>query len=203
MLTISPPFCRRCGNPVSGRIDHEYDCYTCTRHPRQFDRARSAAYYEGPVARAIHRLKYGRQLYLASDLGLILKSACDVYYADTRYDAVGYVPLHHAKRRERGFNQSAALAHNLSRRMSIPLLRNGIRKTRHTPSQTGFNAEGRRNNVKDAFVPVSRKWLENRTLLLVDDVMTTGATVDACARALKAGGAAGVDVLTLARRAER
>lgn len=201
-MPVTPPMCSICGNPVSGSIDHRYVCYFCTRWNRAFDRARSAAVFDGPAAEAIRQLKYRKHLWLVPDLVELLWSAMRLYYADGAYDAIGFVPLYHARRRNRGFNQSALLAAALSRKSGIPLLRRGLRRIRHTASQTRLKADARRANMNNAFAPTACKWLENRRILLVDDVMTTGATVSACAAALKKGGASRVDVLTLARQAE-
>jgi ComF family protein len=195
---IQPPFCDRCGDPVSGRVDHAFTCPLCIERGKGFDRARSAVRYEGAVAAAVRNLKYNNHLWVIPDLGGLLEAAVRVHYADLAFDLVSWVPLHHARRRSRGFNQSAELARDLARRLGIPAGATA-RRIRATPSQTRLTVPKRADNVRDAFRARSLRRLGGCRVLLVDDVMTTGATTNACAAALKDGGAASVSVITVAR----
>jgi ComF family protein len=114
-------------------------------------------------------------------------------------EVVMAVPLYGRRQRLRGYNQSALLARELSRLCGLPLAERGLARRRNTPPQVrSAEAEERRRNVADAFV-ADRRWVEGRRILLIDDVMTTGATLDACARALRQAGAASVWALTFAR----
>jgi ComF family protein len=151
--------------------------------------------YEGPVQRAVHRLKYGGQRRGARALAEALAEAIG---AAPPGAALVPVPLHAARLRERGFNQSVELARVLGRRWRLPLLDNALARTRDTGQQAGLSRQARLSNVSRAFV-----W-ENgapppRAIILVDDVLTTGATLAACAEALRAAGAHEVRGVALAR----
>lgn len=197
---VQPPWCRHCGNPVSGRIGHAYTCSACSQHPPHFDGARAVLRDEGPPAEAVRALKYGRQTWLAADLAELMLEGYRTYYAQESIDAVCAVPLHWGRRFRRGFNQATLLGAPLARHFGLDWHPGILRRIRPTPSQTRLTAAARAHNVRAAFRARSSRWLRGRRILLVDDVMTTGATADACARVLKAGGAARVWVLTLVRR---
>ena len=196
---IAHPFCSVCGNPVEGSISHEYVCYLCVETPRFFDRARSAARFEGALQRMIIDFKYNDALWVQDELVDVLVSCHEVHFEKTNTDAVACVPLFHARERSRGFNQSEILADGLASRLRKPFLRGALSRVRATETQTHLTARERADNVKGAFRARRRKGLQGKSILLVDDVMTTGATLNECARALKEGGAAEVHVLTLAR----
>lgn len=198
---IHPPFCIQCGDPVSGDVSGVYHCHACSGDGAAFTRARSAASYRGPLAAALQMFKYGGASYLADDLGDLLEGCYRAHYADCRVDGVIPVPLYPRKQRERTYNQAALLAAVLARRIGAPLWGRMLGRTRYTSTQTALTAVQRRRNVADAFaVPEGvREWLHNKTCLLVDDVMTTGATVNACARILRDSGAWRVLVLTVGR----
>ena len=164
----------------------------------RFDFARSAVRYEGGVAEALRALKYDSALWLVDDLVSLLDACVRAEYPGVEFDWVSAVPLFPARERSRGFNQSALLALSLARRMGVIYNDKCVRRVRPTATQTGLTAPQRAANVSRAFRSGFFARLEGRTILLVDDVMTTGATVDACAAALKKGGAA-VYVVTVAR----
>lgn len=196
---ISRPFCSVCGDPAEGVIGHEYQCSYCQRRKPGFDVARSALRYRGAVRDVLQSLKYSRQTYLVNDLLPYLSACLSSHYSRVFFDGVTFVPLYPKKERERTFNQARLLAAGLARKHDLPFLPNCLERVRYTATQTELNASARRENVRGAFAPLNRKWLDGRTLLLVDDVMTTGATVDECSRVLKEAGAAGVFVVTVAR----
>lgn len=195
---IQPPYCSLCGDPVSGRVDHAFVCSLCAGRPPGFDSARSAVRYEGAAARAVRDLKYHGHLWVVPDLAAILEGAVRAHYPDVAFDVVSWVPLYPARRRERGFNQAAELGRDLARRLGLPVA--GLaRRVRPTPTQTHLTVRDRAANVRDAFRPrVARRWRGCRALV-VDDVMTTGATAHACAVAIRSGGAGAVHVMTVAR----
>jgi len=197
--TIASPFCAICGDPVDGMVEHDYVCAYCDRRRPSFDMARSAVRYRGAMRNILQALKYGKSIFLANDLLPYLVACVNSHYSRVGFDGIVFVPLYPRKERERTFNQSKVLADRLARRMGISLLPGCLARTRYTATQTDLDASQRRANVRGAFVAGNRKWLEGRTLLLVDDVMTTGATVDECSRVLKEAGAAGVFVVTVAR----
>jgi ComF family protein len=196
---IRDPFCALCGDPVDGRVGHEYTCAWCVERRPRFDGARSAVRYRGPLREALHVFKYQLGTHLAPDLVTMLSACVRTHFARVPFDAVTFVPLHPRKERERTYNQARILARGVARALDLPLLAGCLRRARDTVAQADLTASERRRNVRLAFEAGERAWLEGRTLLLVDDVMTTGATVDECARALKKGGAAGVYVATVAR----
>ncbi|MBU0679066.1 MAG: ComF family protein [Verrucomicrobia bacterium] len=196
---VEPPFCRICGDPVAGRIDHSYVCFNCSSAYPHFDVARSAAKYDGLVKRMIQDFKYSKALWLASDLSDLLTACAGTYLPGEHFDLVTCVPLHHTKRRERSYNQAGILAKHVARELDVPYIPNCLYRNRRTTSQTRLTATQRATNVIDAVSPRMHKWLDGRSVLLIDDVMTTGSTVNECARALRAGGAARVAVVTVAR----
>ena len=196
---LQPPMCSRCGEPVAGRIDHTYECYLCGLVKRHFDLARSASRYDGVVAEAMQTFKYSHSIWMADDLAFFLLACVEVHYEVGDFDGLVPVPLHATRRRARGFNQAEVLAQRLGRLLDKPVLRGVLRRIRHTPSQTNLTARQRTSNVKDAFSTRKNHRLQGQKLLLLDDIMTTGATVNECALMLKRGGADRVDVVTVAR----
>lgn len=190
-------FCVACRTPFRNGfpLDNEGRCGLCRLGLRGFDAAYSFGAYEGTLRKLIHLFKYGRVKTLAKPLGERLASAIPL---DQRFDAVVPVPLHWRRQWARGFNQSALLAKAVARRYGKPVLRT-LRRKRFTSAQAGLSNPGRRANVSGAFAVRRRHEVAGRRILLVDDVMTTGATATACASALKRAGAAYVAVLTLAR----
>jgi ComF family protein len=196
---VSPPVCERCGSPFEIAVDAGQVCGACIARPPAYDRARAALIY-GDVSRdLVLALKYqGRR----DGLGLLarwMSNAGPDLLADA--DLIIPVPLHYFRLVRRGFNQSVWLAAELSRSSGAPMAVDALKRVRATPIQGGLSAEGRRRNVQGAFrLRASRKKLvAGRKILLVDDVLTTGATAEACSRVLRRAGARCVDVLTLAR----
>ncbi len=196
---IEPPFCSLCGDPVAGTIEHDFICYACSAEKPAFDRARSAVRYDGVVGEALRQLKYEKGLWLAADMAELLLNCLKAEYPGQSFDLVVPVPLYHTRRRERSYNQSEVLAVELARRMKVKNASRTLRRIRPTATQTNLTAARRLSNVQNAFHHGRGNRLAGRRVLLVDDVMTTGATVNACARALRNGGAESVHVLTVAR----
>jgi competence protein ComFC len=196
---VEPPFCRICGDPIAGAVSHDFVCFSCADTTPAFDLARSVVRYDGVVGEALKRLKYHRAVWLAPDLAELMLGCLNAEYPAEEFDWVVPVPLYHVRRRERGYNQSALLAHALARRISSKSSTRFVKRIRPTTTQTHLTAPQRLSNVHDAFESGRERKLAGQRVLLVDDVMTTGSTVNACARALKKGGAASVHVLTVAR----
>ncbi len=200
LSVISVPLCRTCGEAVHGRVDHEYECQACSTNRPHYDRARAAILYNRLGKQLVTQFKYNHALWLERQLVDFLDVCYSTHFGDVTHDAVCAVPLHAVKRRERGFNQSQLLAAVLARRLDLPLVKAGhLVRTRLTPSQTRLTARQRLSNVMGAFEARPAGQWAGKRLLLVDDVMTTGATVSACAKALKKAGAEAVDVVTVAR----
>lgn len=196
---VERPFCGRCGDPVDGVVDREYLCSLCSRKLPAFDLARSAVRHRGPFRRALHGFKYGHATFLATDLAVLVTACVKNEYHGRPLDAVTAVPLYHTRLRERSYNQAALLAAQVSRMLGLPFMPRCLERAQDTGTQTHLTASERRENVKRAFRARNESWIKGRNWLLVDDVMTTGATVDACSRVLSAAGAAGVYVVTAAR----
>lgn len=196
---ITDPMCSRCGDPVDGLVEHAFECGWCRRTGPAFDAARSVLRFRGSIRQVMHRFKYAHATHLSADLGGLLAGCVSAHYGAELFDGITYVPLHSVKGRERSYNQSRLLAEALGRRMRLPVTRQALERQRFTCTQTQLNAEERKRNVRGAFRATIPDWIEGRRWLLVDDVMTTGATVDECARVLKDCGAVSVRVITVAR----
>jgi ComF family protein len=189
---INPPLCVHCGRGVErGAV-----CYLCRSHRPALDGLRAAAYFGGSLREAIHAFKYNGVRALAGPLGEILY---DGYLRHAIHaDVLVPVPLHDARHSQRGFNQSLLLAQELARRSGLAVGQAGLLRTRDTRSQVGLGAAERRANVHEAFAWQGGS-LASRRVLLIDDVCTTGATMEACAAPLYLAGALSVWGLTLAR----
>jgi competence protein ComFC len=194
-------FCIQCRAPFRNQfpLDDEGRCALCRLGVRGFDAAYSFGFYEDELRQLIHLFKYARVRTLSKPLGRLLALALP---RDSAFDAIVPMPLHWRKRWQRGFNQAALLAREISRRTHIPV-HNALWRARNTAAQAGLTNAKRRKNVSGAFRAKKSAALGNKSILLIDDVMTTGATAAACARALKMAGAAQVTLLTLARADRR
>ena len=193
-LPFNRSCCARCALPLATPA---LACGECLRKPPPFDAAIAPLRYEWPLDRLVTRLKFSVDLAVGRVLAELLQDA--VRSAADRIDLVVPVPLHLQRLRERGFNQALELARPIARRLGLPLDHAVLARTRATPPQTGLAAAERRRNLRDAFAV--RGTLAGRSIALVDDVVTTTATVRACARALKQAGAGRVEVWAVARAA--
>jgi ComF family protein len=195
----SGPRCPRCGLAYAGECGDDHFCSACLREEGHFAKARAFAIYDGLLPEIISRFKYRGLSRLARPLGDLLGDYEDSEFSFRDYGLVVPVPLHPRRLRQRGFNQSLLLAGRIARRHSLPLDFNGLRRIRATPPQTELSAAERRRNVRGAFSVATPRAFRGKKVLLVDDVFTTGATVEECAKVLSGAGAEQVDVLTLAR----
>lgn len=195
---ILAPFCAICGNPFEGAVAAGSICAFCLRRAPYYDQARSVARFAGVLRDLVHAFKYQGAIWLQDDLGLLLRGGYAVHYSASALDLITFVPLHHVRERERSYNQAGLLARILARQFGLEMWR-GLRRARATCSQTNLNSAQRAANVKNIFEVTDVKVLQGRRVLLVDDVMTTGATVNECARMLKQSGAKAVFVLTVGR----
>jgi ComF family protein len=180
-------------------LDSEGRCALCRSGLRAFDAAYSFGSYGGTLRELIHLLKYSKMRPLAKPLGGLLLRTMP---RDEAFDSIVPVPLHWRREWERGFNQSEVLALELSRTTGLPVHRS-LRRVKSTAAQAGLSNSGRRRNVAQAFLCRRADAVKGKRILLVDDVMTTGSTATACARALKSAGAARVSLLTVARADRR
>lgn len=189
--------CRRCGAPLPARPPAEKRlCGACLRKPPWFDHVHCPLRYDSPVDWLIHRLKFNARLSHVRVLGALLADSVEQRSAAPPGLLVP-VPLHPRRRRERGFNQALELARPVARRLGVPLAADLCERRHNTPHQFSLPAGRRRANVRNAFV--LRRPPPAKHVALIDDVVTTGATVNELARLLKRGGAERVEVWAVAR----
>lgn len=196
---IEPPGCEACGLPFEFDLGAGALCGVCARRPPRFERARAALVYNRHSRKLIIDFKHGDRTDRAPVYGRWLARAGRELIDDA--DIIAPVPLHPTRLFSRRYNQAALLAHALARECGKTVVPDLLIRRRRTPSQGRLGAAERRRNVRGAF-EINRAWktrLGDKRVLLIDDVMTTGATVGASAEALKLAGAGAVDVLTLAR----
>jgi len=196
---ISRPFCERLGIPFAYDPGPGLLSMEAIADPPSYSRGRAAVRYDDVARALVHAFKYGDRLDLAPTLGRWTASAGRELLAEA--DALVPVPLHWRRLWARRFNQSAALAEAVSAVSGIPVVHTAVKRVKATAHQVGLSKSERAANVQGAFrVPDEGKAnVAGRRLVLIDDVLTSGATVDACARALLRAGAANVDVLVFAR----
>lgn len=186
--------CTVCGLPLQS-TDAE-TCAACLARPPRLARMRSAVAYDD-ITRAIAiRLKHGRKVALARTMARYM---APLIVAPKEGSILIPVPLHRGRLWRRGFNQSAIVARELSRRLNVPMTVDALKRVKSTPPLKGLNMLQRRRTVSGAFRANPKANLRGRLVILVDDVLTTGSTADACARALKRAGAARVELVSWAR----
>src|SRR5262244_31340 len=196
---IAPPYCERLGIPFPFDGGPGLLSMEAIADPPAYHRARAGVRYDDIARTLVHALKYGDRLDLAPTLGRWMVQAGGALLADA--DALVPVPLHWRRLWARRFNQSAALAEVIAAQMKLPVAHATLTRVKATRQQVGLTASERALNVQGAFRvrAEARADVKDRRLVLVDDVLTSGATIDACARALLRAGAAAVDVLVFAR----
>lgn len=200
--TLQPrrgPACPRCGRFLQGEAD-DHLCARCLGQPPAFSLHRSCGVYGGTLKDVILLFKYRRYAPLSRPLAryaeACLGSDGPLWQGA---EALVPVPLHPSRRRERGFNQARLLARDLAAVRGLDVLEKGLAKTRNTPAQAGLRAAAREKNVRGAYVVRRPDRVRGRTLVLIDDVTTTGATIRECARVLMEAGAEEVRAVTLAQ----
>jgi ComF family protein len=196
---ITAPVCPTCGRPFLTTEGGDHHCEACLRKRPFYDIARAPYLYDGPLMSAIHAFKYSGKSRLAHPLGVLLSSFAKPWLEAMTDLLVMPVPLHPRRLWERGFNQSLLLARHVVSGLGSDLDFLSLRRVRDTRPQTGLKSEERRKNVRGAFDVRDRSAVSRRTVVLVDDVATTGNTLNDCARALKKAGARDVYGLVLAR----
>ena len=199
LTLIDDPQCEACGFPFAYDLGEGALCGNCIAQPPDFDRARAAFIYNKQSRQPILSFKHGGQTHgLPVFTRQLARAGRDLFEGT---DLLVPVPLHPRRLRTRRFNQAALLARSLSRLKNIPLDTASLQRMKATESQGGKTALGRRRNMQGAFAVREgrRDYIQDKAVILIDDVLTTGATAEACVRALKTSGAARVDVLTLAR----
>lgn len=174
-------------------------CVNCRKgKDHWFDAARAVFPYQGVVRKIIQDFKYRGVVRWHKQLGALMQEAVR---RDSRFRDMGLVipvPLHGQRKKMRGYNQSELLAREIARGLGLPVHTDILHRVADTPSQTGLNKKGRQENLQNAFQTVDNGQIQGKNILLVDDIYTTGATVEACSRILKVGGAKSVFVVTCA-----
>lgn len=196
---IEPPICERCGLPFEGEITNRFECSNCRGASLQFSSARAAVVASGLVLEIIHRYKYYGALWFEPFLAELLITKATKHLRREDWDMIIPVPLHPLKMREREFNQAERLARRLARATGIPLNVFAVQRVKNTQTQTMLTRSKRAQNVRGAFKLRPSAQLQGKRIVLVDDVLTTGATTSECAGTLVKGGAREVCVWTLAR----
>ena len=202
---VTHPFCTICGRPFPDSSGDDHVCGVCLARTPQYARAHSWACYpreeatEHPLRQVIQKFKYGRRVALGKPLGRLMARGCEEFLLTCKAETIIPVPLHPRRLRWRGFNQSVLLARQIGRAYNLPLECFALYRKRDTPPQTQLPEEERRQNMHGAFGLSGKTAVKGKSLLLVDDVYTSGATVNECSRVLKQSGAREVFVLTLAR----
>jgi len=189
---IQSPFCKQCGQhvPISGM------CARCSELSSRLVAIRSWVVFEGPIRHALHRIKYNQDRALA---GIFANSLGRYFFDQLNWpvEMIVPVPLSSRRKKSRGYNQAALLAKPLARELDLPYHNQALMRVRETRSQVGLSLVERRINVDDVFRAFPM--VVNKNILIVDDVATSGSTLEACAKALKQAGAKAVYGLTLAR----
>jgi competence protein ComFC len=198
---LTAPYCERCGLPYEGNITHSFVCQNCEGMEFGFRFARSAMVANRTILQVIGSYKYNRAVWFEPFLGDLLTRQAAPALAAQKWDLIVPVPLHPLKEREREFNQAERIARHLGQALRIPINTRLVRRAKFTGTQTHLTRSQRAENVEGAFIPRAGKQLAGEKVILVDDVLTTGATTSACARALRECGAGDVCVWTVARGA--
>ena len=196
---VLPPWCDRCGLPFAGELTTGFECANCRDLELHFLSARASVVANEFLRGIIHRYKYNRELWFEPFLCELLLRQAVPALRTAGLDGIVPVPLHPVKQREREFNQAERLAESLVAALGAPLRTDLVRRVQPTRTQTQLDKHARADNVRRAFAPVKSGTLRGQRLLVLDDVLTTGATTSAVARVLREAGAAEVLVWTLAR----
>jgi len=200
LVPVREPFCFLCGEPFSGELNPASVCTNCRGRRWYLRQARAAYRAEGAVLEAIHRFKYSKQFHWLPRLSGWLADGFERFYAtaDPVVDVLVPVPLHPLRRRERGFNQAEELARRLGRRYGLPVWK-VLERRKATKTQASLRRSERLRNQRAAFALKRGFDVRGRRLLVIDDVFTTGSTINACAQVLHKAGAERIDALTVAR----
>ncbi|MDB9822177.1 ComF family protein [Deltaproteobacteria bacterium] len=198
-LKIIPPLCPICGIPFESFSEENHLCENCLRKRPFYDALGAPYLYQGGIMDAIHQMKYGGKSYFAKSLGALLGSFASKWIDNSVGPLMMPVPLHPRKLRERGFNQSLLLARAIMPILGTELDFLSLKRVIYTRPQTGLNRDERKKNVRNVFDLMGHKGFKGRSVILVDDVATTGNTMNECARILKKAGCKKIFCLALAR----
>ncbi len=195
---IKEPLCSICGKAFPKAAGGNHRCADCFKRAPSFSKARAVAHYKGPLVNAIHDFKYRGRAVALSSFATLRHSLLHLNNL-AEADIIVPVPLHIKRLRQRGFNQAVLLAKTFFQNDKEKVRLNLLIRHKQTTPQTGLSGVDRRKNLKNAFRVTNSEEVAGKTVLLVDDVYTTGTTVNECAKMLRRAGAADVQVFTLAR----
>lgn len=196
---VGPERCLKCGMPLGPFAEPKNQCPFCEGADLRFQRAGAPCRYEGTVRELIHAFKYRGATFLAAGFAELMVRDVTAAKTSEGVDLAMAVPLHWRKRLQRGYNQAELLAARIAGRLKVPLLRGRLVRVKDTPTQTALTRAQRQENLRGAFAVRRPEKVKGKTILLCDDVMTTGATASECARVLRAAGARAVYVSVAAR----
>ena len=196
-LSDKLPLCEACRKDIKRNAS----CLAASRQKAgcYFDVSRSVAVYEGVMRECVHKFKYNGNLALAAFFADLMIDFAEKYMDVKRFDCIIPVPLHRIKLRERTFNQAAVLASSFSRRFKLPCINNNLMRVKSGKPQIALSKSGRAKDIEGAFKVKNPFSLRDKSVLLIDDVFTTGSTVNECSKVLKRSGVKYIEVLTLAR----
>jgi ComF family protein len=196
---ITGNLCPVCGTIFPDSPAKSHLCGNCLENKTYFSCARAVVSYETIILHAIHQFKYGNNISVGALLASFMANFSFPDVDFTGYSLIIPVPLHIKRLRQRGFNQSLVLARALAKKKQISVNFSLLKRHKFTETQTGLNKAERNKNIKGAFEVSDKKKIAGKNVILVDDVYTTGATINECAKILTKAGAQKVTVLTLAR----
>lgn len=196
---ITGSLCPICGLPFLDSPAGNHVCGDCILSPPYYAKARAVAGFESIIMDAIHKFKYGRNISIGSALGSFMAGFSFPDFDFSEYSLLIPVPLHIKRLRERGFNQSLLLAKEMGKKYKLPVNFSLLKRCNFTLTQTGLNRAEREKNIKGAFAVTDKNRLAGENIILIDDVYTTGATINECAKVLMKAGAQKVAALTLSR----
>ena len=199
---ISSPICVTCGKPFISKEGDDRLCDQCIRGGNHFSKARSVGIYDHSFRQIIHHYKYKNRVYLSKPLAQLIEKSYLTYWQSNEIDIVIPVPLHIKRFRQRGFNQAYLLIRQWEKntQTQFPILdQHALIRTRWTDPMVRLSKKQRVSNLKNAFCVSNPKAIHHKRILLIDDVFTTGVTVNECTKVLLKAGAKRVDILTLAR----
>lgn len=197
--------CRKCGlpSPLVGEEVADFasisQCGWCLKWNYDFDEARAIGLYQGNLKEVIHKYKYNHMVHLSKDLLSMFMSHFPADFREYPFDYLIPVPLHLQKLKEREYNQTVILAEKISSFLGVSLRTDILVRNKYTPPQVELSGAERWKNVKDAFEIRGKGCLKDKSILLLDDVFTTGATVHECSKVLRQGDPRRISVLTIAR----
>lgn len=193
VITVREPLCKKCGKPV--RNEREEFCYDCKEKSHLFEDGRSLWVHQSPVSEAVYAMKYQNRRIYGKIFGNEMAEKYGQYLKERQVDLIVPIPLHKKRKRKRGYNQAEILARTLSEAVKIPMADDVLIRVKETCPQKSLNDKERRRNIRGAFEV--KKRLTGRKIVLIDDIYTTGSTLDEAAKTLLGAGAEKVYFLTI------